>query len=148
MKGRRLLSRTFGKSMACPAPSRERCRGWDVETRSTSAGPVRSGLYLCAECKPGFYSTPWNRSCIPCDSSDGGDDSQRSDERELIIAIVCVISYISFLALCVFLVAFYVGNNRKQGLYRASASSRFPCRAFKWWPSCPSKQLDMKTRQF
>ena len=110
--------------LACPAPSHERCLGWDIDTLTTKCGSEYApGVYLCAECKRGSYSTLWNRSCSPCigsgSDSDSSGDGQNRDAGERMIVVACVLSILSLLALCVVLVATFVGGDRGQGMYRA-----------------------------
>ena len=90
--------------------------------RTTKCGDLYApGLYLCAECKSGYYSTSWDPSCSPCASSNGTyhGSSLSSDSNEFIILAISVFSYISFLALSVVLIATFVRGDRKQGIYRA-----------------------------
>ena len=97
--------------LACPAPSHKRCLGWDVMNRTTKCGDLYApGLYLCAECKSGYYSTSWDPSCSPCASSNGTyhGSSLSSDSNEFIILAISVFSYMSFLALSVFSFATFV----------------------------------------
>ena len=105
--------------LACPAPSHKRCLEWDVDTRTTKCGSeYEPGVYLCAECKRGYYSTLWNRSCSPCivNASDSNDDGQNIDVSERMIVVACLLSFLSFLALCVVLAAVFVGGDRGQSI--------------------------------
>jgi hypothetical protein len=105
--------------LPCAAPARARCLGWDVEAETTRCGPgYASGAYLCAECDDGYYSTFWNRSCSPCVAADDQKDGLRASTDEAIVVLLCFVAVLLLLAGGVFLVATFVGGNRRQGMYR------------------------------
>jgi len=58
---------SIGTVRQCPAPSSERCLGWDTETSQSRCGDGYNGP-ICAECENGHYLLL--RSCLECDGSE------------------------------------------------------------------------------
>ena len=76
-EGRRLLSQDF-RQIHWHAPPHQ-LAGAGMWKHADKVGTVRFRIVSLCQCKPRLLQYALNRSCIPCHSSDGGDDSQRSD---------------------------------------------------------------------
>ena len=74
------------------------------------------GVYLCSECKSGYYSTSWNRSCSQCP---GERDEDNQVTTELIIVLIVFSVLLALLSFAVILVNARVGGDWRRGLRRA-----------------------------
>ena len=74
---------------------------------SPDAFKLRVGVYLCSECKSGYYSTSWNRSCSQC-PGERDEDNQVTTELIIVLIVLVLLALLSFAVILV--------NARVEGL--------------------------------
>ena len=102
----------------CPAPARERCRGWDVVQQSTKCGTGYAEFsFLCGQCRDGYFHTIDNRTCRPCDDAAAVGETQ-ADITEIWIFVGVICGVLVLLSATIVCVTTYIGGNFWMGVSR------------------------------
>ena len=102
----------------CPAPARERCRGWDVEMRATLCGAGYAQLsYLCGQCADGYFHTIDNQTCRSCALAEEEiEESNLTTAFWIFLGSVC--GALLLLGTLVTSITYYIGGDLWMGISR------------------------------